>query len=51
MVAKEGKYYLICNYDPYNDISNYRLDHIRDLSILMSLPSPLRLCRVQTDSA
>lgn len=34
MVAKEGKYYLICNYDPYNDISNYRLDHIRDLSIL-----------------
>lgn len=34
MVAKEGKYYLICNYDPYNDISNYRLDHIRDLKIL-----------------
>lgn len=34
MVAKEGKYYLICNYDPYNDISNYRLDHIRELSIL-----------------
>lgn len=34
MVAREGKYYLICNYDPYNDISNYRLDHIRELSIL-----------------
>lgn len=26
MAAKEGKYYLICNYDKYDDISNYRLD-------------------------
>lgn len=34
MVAKEGNYYLICNYDPYNDISNYRVDHIRELNIL-----------------
>lgn len=34
MVAKEGKYYLICNYDPFIDISNFRLDHIRELSIL-----------------
>lgn len=34
MVAKEGKYYLICNYDPYRDISNYRLDHIQELRIL-----------------
>ena len=23
LVAKEGKYYLICNYDKYDDISNY----------------------------
>ncbi|MCD8299678.1 MAG: WYL domain-containing protein [Clostridiales bacterium] len=34
MAAKEGKYYLICNYDKYDDISNYRLDRIRDLKIL-----------------
>lgn len=34
MAAKEGKYYLICNYDKYDDISNYRLDRIRDLQIL-----------------
>jgi len=34
MVAKEGKYYLICNYDPYPDISNYRVDRISDIRIL-----------------
>lgn len=34
MAAKEGKYYLICNYDKYDDISNYRLDRIIDLKIL-----------------
>lgn len=34
MVAKEGKYYLICNYDPYDDISNYRIDRITDIKII-----------------
>lgn len=34
MAAKEGKYYLICNYDPYDDISNYRVDRIADIEIL-----------------
>lgn len=34
MAAKEGKYYLICNYDKYDDISNYRLDRITGLKIL-----------------
>lgn len=34
LVAKEGKYYLICNYDKYDDISNYRIDRITDLEIL-----------------
>ena len=33
MAAKEGKYYLICNYDKYNDISNYRVDRIKNISI------------------
>lgn len=33
MAAKEGKYYLICNYDKYDDISNYRLDRICDIHI------------------
>lgn len=34
MAAKEGNYYLICNYDKYDDISNYRLDRIADIQIL-----------------
>ncbi len=34
MAAKEGKYYLICNYDKYDDISNYRVDRITQLEIL-----------------
>ncbi len=34
MAAKEGKYYLICNYDRYNDISNYRIDRIAEVKIL-----------------
>lgn len=34
LAAKEGKYYLICNYDKYDDISNYRLDRICDIEML-----------------
>ena len=34
MAAKEGKYYLICNYDKYDDVSNYRVDRIKDIKIL-----------------
>ena len=34
LVVREGKYYLICNYDKYNDISNYRVDRIVDVRVL-----------------
>ena len=34
MAAREGKYYLICNYDKYDDISNYRVDRIRNIQML-----------------
>ena len=34
MVAKDGKYYLICNNDDYNILSNYRIDRIADIRIL-----------------
>lgn len=34
MAAKEGKYYLICNSDQYDDVANYRMDRICDLIIL-----------------
>lgn len=40
MAAKEGKYYLICNYDKYNDISNYRIDRIADIKLLDTPAKP-----------
>lgn len=40
MAAKEGKYYLICNYDKYDDISNYRIDRIADIKILNEKAKP-----------
>lgn len=40
MVAKEGKYYLICNYDCYDDISNYRVDRMMDVEILDEKAKP-----------
>lgn len=39
MAAKEGKYYLICNYDKYNDISNYRIDRMINVRILDDEPA------------
>lgn len=42
MAAKEGKYYLICNYDKFNDISNYRLDRIVDVELLDTPVKPFR---------
>lgn len=42
MAAKEGKYYLICNYDPYEDISNYRIDRIKDIEILDEKIKPFK---------
>ena len=40
MAARDGKYYLICNYDKYDDISNYRIDRIKDISILDETAKP-----------
>lgn len=42
MVMKEGKYYLICNYDKYEDISNYRIDRIADIQILDTPIKPFK---------
>ena len=36
MVATNGRYYLICNYDKYDNISNYRIDRITDIKLLES---------------
>lgn len=42
MAAKEGKYYLICNYDKYDDISNYRVDRISEIRILDEKIKPFK---------
>lgn len=42
MAAKEGKYYLICNYDKYDDISNYRVDRIKNVRILDEPAKPYK---------
>ncbi len=34
MVASEGRYYLICNNDHYDTVSNYRVDRITDIEML-----------------
>lgn len=34
MVANVGRYYLIGNYDKYNDVSHYRVDKITEIAIL-----------------
>ena len=40
MAAKDGKYYLICNNDDYEAVSNYRIDRIADIQILDSRRKP-----------
>ena len=40
MATQEGKYYLICNYNKYDDISNYRVDRIRNIQILEEKGKP-----------
>lgn len=40
LVAKEGKYYLICNYDKYENVSNYRVDRMIDMEILPERAKP-----------
>lgn len=34
MVNSQGKYYLVCNYDYFDDISNYRIEQIKNIKIL-----------------
>ena len=34
MAAVNGRYYLICNYNKYDNISNYRLDRITEIRLL-----------------
>lgn len=42
MVAVNGRYYLIGNYDKYDNLSHYRLDRIQDIRILDTPAKPSR---------
>lgn len=41
MVFANEKYYLVCNYDKYEQISHYRIDMIKDVEILEDNVKPL----------
>ena len=42
MVATNGRYYLICNYDKYDNAANYRLDRITDIRLLDTPVKPMK---------
>ena len=42
IVATNGRHYLICNYDKYNNVSNYRLDRITGIRLLESPVKPMK---------
>ena len=42
MLANNGRYYLICNYDRYDNITNVRIDKITDIEILKTPAKPKR---------
>lgn len=42
MAATNGRYYLIGNYDKYNNLANYRLDRITDIRLLDTPVKPVQ---------
>ena len=42
IAATNGRYYLICNYDKYQNVANYRLDRITNIKILDDPSKPVR---------
>ena len=45
LVIREGKYYLICNNDKYDKVSNYRVDRITDMDILEERIKPFNMLK------
>lgn len=51
MVAANGRYFLICNNEPFASLSNFRVDLISDIRILEDSPvKPLRYVTGQKDN-
>lgn len=42
MIAANGRYYLVCNNDRYDNISHYRVDRITNIKLLQENRKPMR---------
>ncbi|MDR2586939.1 MAG: WYL domain-containing protein [Coriobacteriales bacterium] len=42
LVATNGRYYLICRFDPYDELAYYRVDRILNIELLETPVKPLR---------
>ncbi len=42
MVATNGRYYLVCNYDKYDNVANYRVDRITGIRLLDTPVKPMK---------
>lgn len=42
IAAVNGRYYLICNYDKYDNVANYRLDRITNIKLLQTPAKPMK---------
>lgn len=43
MINNNGKYYLVCNYDYFNEIANYKIDLITDIKIVDAPIKPITM--------
>lgn len=41
LINSQGRYYLVCNYEHYDDVANYKLDQIKDIKILDTNAKPI----------
>lgn len=41
LITNQGRYYLVCNYDYYDEIANYKVDKIENIKILDSKVKPI----------
>ena len=42
LINNQGKYYLVCNYDYYNEIANYKVELISNIKILDEDVKPIK---------
>lgn len=49
MINNNGKYYLVCNYDKYDDLSNYKIEYISNIKILNENVKPMSSLNIPKD--